>query len=226
MNTALSSPFSTPAYARLREQIRADIVAGIWKLGQHITMAELSSRYGVSGNPVREALHQLQGDGLVEMRQNRGAVVCKVDASFVKNVYDVRGAIEGMLAAEAARLATKDDVARIEGFVSAYETAVAAKEIEAIVKANRALHRAINCIAQNPLALDIFDGRSSLIDALRRTLGNRSGRLDEIIAEHRKIFEAIASGDALTAGHLAQQHTMRARDHMLENIRDAVVSTT
>ena len=66
---------NTPTYLRLREQIRTDIVAGIWKLGSHITLAELSKHYGVSANPVREALLQLQGEGVIDMRMNRGAVI-------------------------------------------------------------------------------------------------------------------------------------------------------
>ncbi len=221
----MSSNFSTPAYARLREQIRSDVVSGIWRLGQHMTLAELSAHYGVSANPVREALHQLQGEGVVEMRQNRGAVVRQVDAVFVKNMYDVRSAIEGMLAAEAARRATEDDIRNIRRFVEAYEQAVATGDIDRIVQANRALHQTINRIADNPLALEIFDGRSSLIDALRRSLGSRPGRLDEIIIEHREILAAIASGDADRAFKTAQQHTTRARDHMLDNIKEAAGAT-
>jgi DNA-binding GntR family transcriptional regulator len=221
MDNPSAASFSAPAYARLREQIRSDVVSGIWKLGQHITMAELSSHYGVSANPVREALHQLQGEGVVEMRQNRGAVVRPVDAVFVRNVYDVRGAIEGMLAAEAARRATAEDISRITHFVDVYEAAVTMGEIGQIVQANRVLHQTINRIADNPVAMEIFDGRSTLIDALRRTLGNRPGRLEQIMAEHRGILAAIASGDAERAFAAAQSHTRHARDHMLENIKGA-----
>ncbi len=224
MIDALSSSFSAPAYARLREQIRSDVVAGRWRLGQHITLAELTAHYGVSANPIREALHQLQGEGLVEMRQNRGAIVRSVDVPFVRNMYDVRGAIEGLLAAEAARRATEADIAMLEGMVLRYEQVVAGGNTAAIVEANRALHRAINRIADNPVAMEIFDGRSLLIDALRRSLGTRPGRLAEIVAEHRAIFDAIAAGDADRAMAAAQRHTRNARDHMIENLQDAAAS--
>ena len=217
----MSSDFSAPAYARLREAIRSDVVAGVWKLGQHMTLAELTRHYGVGANPVREALHQLQGEGVVEMRLNRGAIVRQVDADFVKNVYNVRGAIESMLAAEAARRAKPADLARIESFVEAYEATVTTGEIDKIVPANRRLHQTINRIADNRLALEIIDGRSTLIDALRRNLGNRPGRLDDIITEHREILAAIASGDVDRASRAAQLHTNRARDHMLDNIKEA-----
>lgn len=225
MIETLSSSFSAPAYARLRDQIRADVVSGIWKLGQHMTMAELSAHYGVSANPVREALHQLQGEGIVEMRLNRGAVVRTVDAGFVKNVYDLRGAIEGMLAAEAARRATADNISRLRDLVEAYELAAATDAIGVVVQANRALHRAINLLGDNPLALEVFDGRSSLIDALRCSLGNRPGRLQDIIIEHRDILDAIESGDADRAASAARTHSQRARDHMLDNLNDIAGAT-
>jgi len=212
--------FSTPAYARLRDQIRSDVVSGIWKLGQHMTLAELSAHYRVSANPVREALHQLQGEGIVEMRQNRGAIVRQVDAAFVRQVYDVRGAIEGMLAGEAAERASADDIKRIESHAAAYEAAVVTGETRAIVQANRALHQTINRIAENPYAMEIFDGRSSLIDALRTRIGTRPGRLQEIIGEHRTIVAAIAGKDPTSATRNAINHTRRARDHMLQNISE------
>jgi DNA-binding GntR family transcriptional regulator len=130
-----------------------------------------------------------------------------------------------MLAAEAARRATEDDILHITRFVEAYEQAVATTNIDQIVQANRALHQTINRIADNPLALEIFDGRSSLIDALRRSLGGRPGRLNEIIVEHREILAAIANGDADRAFKSAQHHTTRARDHMLDNIKEAAGKT-
>jgi DNA-binding GntR family transcriptional regulator len=222
----LTNSFSAPAYVRLREQIRLDVVSGVWKLGQHVTMAELSAHYRVSANPVREALQQLQGEGVVEMRQNRGALVRQVNANFVRNVYDVRSAIEGMLAAEAARRATSDDIARITHCVEAYEKAVATADIGQIVQANRVLHQTINRIADNPIALEILDGRSTLIDALRRTLGSHPDRLVQIMAEHRDILAAIAGGDAEYASTATRNHMRHARDHMIENINDAAAAAS
>ena len=57
------SAINTPTYMRLRDQLRADIVAGVWALGSHVTLAQLASHYQVSANPVREALLQLQVAG-------------------------------------------------------------------------------------------------------------------------------------------------------------------
>src|SRR3954471_24180423 len=104
------SAINTPTYLRLREQIRTDIVAGIWRLGSHVTLAELSTHYGVSNNPVREALLQLQGEGMIDIRMHRGDVIPVVDAKYVDDLYRVRGAVQAMLAREAARSATSEQI--------------------------------------------------------------------------------------------------------------------
>ena len=77
---------NTPTYVRLREQIRNDIVAGVWPLGAHLTLVQLSTHYAVSAAPVREALLLLQGEGVVDMRMHRGAVIPHVDERYLDDM--------------------------------------------------------------------------------------------------------------------------------------------
>jgi DNA-binding GntR family transcriptional regulator len=206
---------NTPTYIRLREQLRADIVAGIWPLGGHVTLAQLSAHYQVSANPVREALLQLQGEGVVAMRMNRGAVVPMVDAKYIDNLCRVRGAIQAMTIREAARCATPDQVKQIKVLAEQYEAAVQTGDAGTCVQANRALHRAIDGIADNTMALELLDGRSSLMDAFRRQVGYRQGRLDLVVAQHRKLVKAIASGNEEAAVRASIEHTDSARLDLL-----------
>ena len=97
---------STPAYARLRDRLRADILAGVWPPGEHRTLATLADRHGVSLSPVREALLGLEGEGLVEIRQHRGAVVPLMDAALLGDLYDLRAALQSLMARRAAERAT------------------------------------------------------------------------------------------------------------------------
>ena len=88
---------ATPTYARVCELLRKDILSGQFPPGARLKIAELSQAYGVSQMPIREALQQLQGEGLLDILPNRGASVRTVDARMVRNIYDLRGAIESML---------------------------------------------------------------------------------------------------------------------------------
>jgi DNA-binding GntR family transcriptional regulator len=212
---------NTPTYMRLREQLRADIVSGIWALGSHVTLAELSAHYQVSTNPVREALLQLQGEGVVSMRMNRGAVVPVVDEKYIDDLYRLRGAIQVMLARDAACNATPDQVAQMMAHCKAYEQAALADDIGESVKANRLLHECVDSISGNLMALQLLDGRSSLVDAFRRRVGYGAGRQQVVAQQHRKIVNAIAAGDQVAAAQASLEHTDSARVDLVAACRAA-----
>ncbi len=206
---------NTPTYLRVREQIRSDIVSGVWALGSHITMTDFTERYGISANPVREALQQLQGEGVIELRMHRGAVVPQVDARYIDNIYKLRSALQVMLARDAALRATPDQVRHLQALCEAHEAAAADGDAAGSVRANRALHHAIDSLADNPPALEVLASRSCLVDAYRRAIGYGSGRLDTVIAQHRKLVRAIARGDADKAAQISFEHTESARQDLL-----------
>lgn len=208
-------PLNMPAYARLRERICADIVAGVWSPGAHMTLAKLAAHYGVSQNPVREALFRLEGDGVVESRSHHGVTIPEVDAAYIANVYDVRGAIERLLKSAAARNATPAEVGDIERAAEAYEHAVATGHAPSIVMANRNFHRAIYAAARNPVAVAMMEARSTLVDSVRAAVGYGPQRLDLAIRQHRSIVAAIRRHDAERAGHLAVVHTEASKRDLL-----------
>ncbi|MBL0727222.1 GntR family transcriptional regulator [Piscinibacter sp. HJYY11] len=210
------SAINTPTYLRLREQIRSDIVAGVWALGSHVTLAELSQHYQVSANPVREALLQLQGEGVIDMRMHRGAVIPEVDARYIHNVYGLRGAVQSMLAREAAERATPEQIKKLAELSEAHEAAAAKGDVAACVAANRQLHMFIDNLADNPLALEVLETRASLVDAFRRARGYGAGRLDAVVAQHRKLVRAISRHDGDKAAAAALEHTVSSRDDLLK----------
>lgn len=212
---------NTPTYMRLRDQVRVDIVSGIWPLGSHVTLAQLAEHYQVSANPVREALLQLQGEGVIAMRMNRGAVIPLVDARYIDNLYRLRGAIQSMLVRDAARMAIPEQVNRMMELASIYEAAAQSNDSAACVEANRNLHRHIDVIADNPLAVDLLQGRSTLVDAYRRSVGYGSGRLELVVEQHRKIVRAIAAGDEEKAAQAMLEHTDSSRLDLLATCRAA-----
>ena len=212
---------NTPTYLRLREQIRSDIVDGIWALGSHVTLAELSDHYQVSANPVREALLQLQGEGMVEMRMHRGAVIPAVDERYIDNLYQLRGAIQVALSREAARRATAADFDAIDALHSAYVRGAAANDAAACVQANRELHQYIDGLADNPLALDILRSRSGLVDAFRRAHGYGAGRLDIVVEQHAKIIAAMRARDVDAVALSVLEHTESSRLDLLKLLRES-----
>ena len=216
---AATQPINMPTYLRLRQQIRDDIVAGIWALGSHVTLAELGAYYQVSNIPVREALLQLQGEGVIEMRMNRGAVIPRVDAKFIDDTYHLRGALQSMLARLVCLRASDAQLKQLESFGLAYEQAARAGDVAASVAANREFHHYLDSLADNAQAVEVLQARSSLVDAVRRVHGYGQGRQDKVIAQHRKIVKAILRRDADAASDAILAHADSARLDLLDLLK-------
>src|SRR5689334_10367071 len=130
-------------------RIRNDIVAGLLGLGDRITIDALSTRYEVSHMPVREALRELQGEGLVVIEPNRGARVRTIDANFIDNLYEIRIALEVMLIRRAAQRTRASDIEVLRAIEDDLERDIGAAHYAGVVAHNRAFHQAINRIADN-----------------------------------------------------------------------------
>lgn len=215
------TPLNTPTYLRLRNQIREDIEAGQWRLGQHLTLGELSSHYNVSNVPVREALLQLQGEGLVDMRMNRGAVVLKVDSRYIDNFHDIRAQLESMLAMRACALRTPRQLARAQTLLQEFEAAAGQSSASALCAADTALHDHINQIARNDHAVAMLASRSPLLDAFRRT---RESVAPEDVAQwlhhNRRLVHALQAQDAVEAAQAVRDHVEVLRAYLLKMLEE------
>lgn len=216
---ASTQPINAPTYLRLREKIREDIVAGVWSLGSHITLAELGGHYQVSNVPVREALLQLQGEGIIEMRMNRGAVIPGVDAKYIEDTYQIRGALQSMLARLACVRATDEQLKSLDTAALAYEDAARSGDTASTIQANRRFHTQLETLAANDAAVAMLQARSSLVDAFRRSRGYGPGRLDKVMLQHRRIVRAIVRRDAEAATQAVLAHTDSSRQDLLDLLK-------
>src|SRR5690349_17647746 len=123
------------------DRIRDDIVAGTLPFGSRLKLDGLAARYATGQMPVREALRQLQGEGLVVQLPNCSARVRAVDVDFVRNIFDLRIAIESMLARRAAERIEAKDVAALEAVQDGFEACIAARDFAGALAAHRECHR-------------------------------------------------------------------------------------
>lgn len=209
---------STPAYIRLRERLRQDILTGVWRAGEHHTLAQLSARHRVSLSPVREALLHLQGEGLVVIQQHRGAVVPLLDADLLGNLYDVRAALQALQARRAAERATPDELDQITGHERGFAEAAANDDRVAGVPHNEAFHALIDDAARNAQASVVYRARSIFVNMVRLRLGYGPGRMAVAAAQHRAIMDALQARDADAASAAAFAHAMAGRADMLARL--------
>jgi DNA-binding GntR family transcriptional regulator len=212
---AASTSLASTIYQRVHEELREEIIAGTLPPGARLKTAELAARYGLSQMPIREALLQLQGEGLVVLHPNRGAAVRELDARFVRNIFDIRVGLEGWLTRQAALRMDEARIARLRAIQAELEAAMQAGNLRSHVRLNMLFHTTLLEATGNDEAIRLLDMHGYLIGALRMRFGHRPGRAQAVRDEHRAMIDALARGDAQEVGAIHDRHITRARDDML-----------
>ncbi len=216
--SAKAEGLGDPIYVRVCQQLRRDIVTGVFAPGRRLKIAELTKRYGVSQMPIREALQQLQGEWLITILPNRGAAVRNVDEAFVSDMYEIRGHIEAFLTRRCAERIQADDLGQLRDFQSECRKAVRRRDYAAFLEANSRLHTAIYEISGSVVGKELIM-HFGLLQALRNQHGFGKARLQDVITEHDEILAAIGDRDGERAQRVAYRHCLGARNDLLERMR-------
>lgn len=200
----------------LATRIRADIIGGKIPFGTRLTLGQLEALYEAGQMPVREALRQLQGEGLIELNPNKGARVRQVDHTFVRNLFDVRIAIEAILTRRAAEQISPDQLALVEEAARDYEAADETNWVAAL-EANRRFHARIYEVAHNNEAVEILHRNDQLVSALWHRHGGPPQRATSA-PDHSQIVAALRHGDADAASCFAMAHAARAKYDLLSRM--------
>ncbi|SDT37563.1 GntR family transcriptional regulator [Bradyrhizobium canariense] len=208
MTLSLDPPHTN--YERLRDIIRGDIMTGVLAPGSRLKIAELSERYGISAVPVREALQQLQGEGLIELTANRGASVRRIDETFLWQVYEIRKALETFFVVELAYRVTPADIEKLYGILAEQEAALAKFEDGKFQDLDRRFHNHIVSVTQNEEAISVLNRHYDLIRPLRIRFGRSADQRARIPREHREIIDAIQRRDSGRASLLLSAHIDQA----------------
>lgn len=205
---------------RVVEAIVGDIVAGELPAHARLIQEDLARIYGVSRQPVQQALLLLRNQGLVREAGGRGLVVSPVDPDFVRNLYEVRAVLDGLAARRAAEKGAAR--ARREGpaLVAAGQSAVENQSLPDQISSDIAFHAFIDELAGNPL---IGETTAPHWPYVRRVMGEVL-RGDEMMPkriwdEHAAILKAVAKGDGNRAEALAKQHISGAAAFMVERLK-------
>jgi DNA-binding GntR family transcriptional regulator len=213
MTPAQVSTIVAPGRPLLRDvvcdKIRAQIIDGQHPPGGRLVEDRLADQLGVSRNPVREALRILEAEGFVEMKPRRGAFVARLSAKDVSNIFDVRAALEAVVARSAARNATERDVTRIERVLDSAMSAVARGDLARVAVLNRRFHEQMLEMAGNVYLRDVLSPLRGRMQTLFQVTA--AARAAESLQEHRQLLEAIAAHDEAAAAELAVLHVEAVR---------------
>ena len=199
--------------------VEEKILAGDFRPGEPLTEARISEVTGASRTPVREALHRLERDGLVEMRQNRTAIVVGITRADLADIYELRRRLEGLASRRAAETADKADVARLAEIVEMQEFFLS-RGAERQKELDSEFHTAVYNMAKSRIITSTLSRLHRQTGFFRRRSLFAEGRAAESVAEHRAILEAIAAGQGDEAESLTVTHIENAYLNLLKVLEE------
>ena len=193
-------------YAELKRQI----ISLELKPGERVYEPAMASALQVSRTPLREAIRRLISESLLEQQRTGGVLVPALDEAAISELYEVRAAMESLMARNACLKATLADIDALEAILE--RSAAMVGFADEAMKQGMALHGKIAGIAGNSWARRFHDQISNQMERYRHFTNSTQERRDQALAQHRTLVAAVAAGDPDRAARIAFDHVMGARD--------------
>jgi DNA-binding GntR family transcriptional regulator len=178
-------------YTALRERI----LSGRFSPGYRVVVDSVAREFGVSAGPVREALRQLEGQGLIRHEKNVGATVLGMDERVFKEGLAVMAVLEGVASAESAPLLTAEDFAELRRLNDLMRDAAERADMLAFGDLNRSFHKLIYVRCPNQFLREEIDRCWERVDVGHRQIFVRIPlRHQESIDEHDRLIEMLEGG--------------------------------
>ena len=208
-----SQSLKVKAYAALRSAImNMNIYAGEAEL--RLDERDLSMRFGVSRTPLREALAQLDSEGLVRIVPRRGIFIVRKTKAEILDMITVWAALESMAARIATEQASDAQIASLHKLIDAFSADQVAAKMGEYSDANIRFHQAIIGLGNSPLLSTMADGLFLHVRAIRQRTIFEQDRARRSIIDHKEIVEAIEGRHTERAERLVREHSLRLREHV------------
>ncbi len=197
--------------------LKDSILTGALEPGSLIEKAALCERFGVSRYPVSAAVSRLAYDRLVDVAPQHGSFVSRISLNDVRERLFIRSALEGEVAAEAARRMTRADKQALMASLKEGDAAVAAEDRARFYAVDVAFHQILTSRLGMARAAEVLDGLREHLERVRRLLMTPPGRIRVALSEHRAVAEAIEAGDAPAARAAMKRH-LAVTGELLEQV--------
>ena len=201
---------AAPVRSQVVEMLRAAITGGQFAPGQRLIEKDLCDLMGVSRPSVREALRQVESEGLIVTIPNRGPTVSQLSTRDVASIYEVRGALEALAAQLFAASASDEQVAELDAAVTQLDGAYKTGDLEKIVVAKRIFYDVLLEGCGNNILPTLFRTMNARITQLRRVSLSSPKRATVSLREIRAVLRAIKQRDPDAAFKASLHHVKEA----------------
>lgn len=200
------------------EAILSEIMDGKFGPDARLVQEELAETFGVSRQPVQQALLLLRSQGILTQAPGRGLMVSGLDAQRVRDLYEVRGVLDGLASAKAAERGSA--LARAEGarYIELGQVAVESKSIAQLVNADMDFHFFIYRLSGNVHIAETCSPHWSYFRCVMGAVLLHGETPTDIWSQHKLILDAIIDGDAMRSEQLSRHHISHASSTLNLNL--------
>lgn len=199
--------------------LRKAILTGQLKPGERLMEVHLANKLGVSRTPIREAIRKLELEGLVTMIPRRGAEVAQITEKSLKDVLEVRRALDVLSVELACERITKEEMEELYRACQEFEKAAREKEPSVIAQADVRLHDIIVDATRNQRLKQLVNNLSEQMYRYRFVYIQEANQYENLIEEHREVYESIAERNKERAARAARLHIDNQELSILRQLR-------
>lgn len=199
--------------------LRKAILTGELKPGERLMEIHLANKLGVSRTPIREAIRKLELEGLVTMIPRRGAEVAQITEKSLKDVLEVRRALDALCAELACTRITDAEMEHLKEACAEFEKATQQKDVAVIAKADVALHDIIVAATGNQRLVQLVNNLAEQMYRYRFEYIKDKSQHEKLIEEHRIIYESILNKNCEAAARAAKLHIDNQESSIIKQIR-------
>ncbi len=209
---------AAPVRRQVAKVLRGAITSGRFAPGQRLVEKDLCELLGVSRPSVREALRELESEGLIEIIPNRGPLVRRLTAADAASVYQVRAALEALSARLFVECASDAQVEELAVAVETLAAAYATHDVERILAAKQVFYDVLIAGTGNNVIRSMLRSLNDRITMLRRVTLSSPERAQDSIREIRDLMAAIQRRDADAAYAVSLHHIHEAAEVALAGL--------
>lgn len=190
-------------------KIREDILSGKYATNEELKEISIGQELGVSRTPVREALRQLELEGLVKIIPNKGAYVAGISNKDIHDIYVIRSYLEGLCARWACENITEEQIDEIEETIYLAEFHVKKQHYDQIVELDTKFHELLYAASGSKILGHLLRDYHQYVHSIRKVTLAEPERASKANEEHSAILEAIRNHDVDKAENLAHEHIIQ-----------------
>ena len=191
---------------RVYDHIREGFLRGQYRKNEELREVSLAKELGVSRTPIREALRQLELEGLVNIIPNKGAYVIGITKKDISDIYEMRSRLEGLCARWAATKITESELEMLREICDLSDYYAGKDRFDKILDLDNRFHEVLYEAADSRMLKHTLSHFHQYIEMLRKRTLSSKERVEASMQEHRQILDAISRKDEDSAEKLAHMH--------------------